>query len=601
MKFFIFLAALFLSLPSLYSQVSSVTPEKPSIVDTIKVTYRPSESAAVLKNAETVFARVTVRLRDGDYSKFHICLVKGGDGFIGKFSLPLLAASFSVDFYTLNKEDENASRYRLVFDKAKGVPVEGAYLNAIFSDKADSLFALETRYYPDNYLAYANLFNIVCYIHGEQAGKEQIIRMLNKLQSRHKVNNEKLPGWYTALCLGNAKIGKLTEAKSDLFELMKHYPGGQEVAFAFSIYSYESYKAGNKELEFDLQNELKSVIIKYPKGPLANIGYAYLAGDESVSISTFEEIFRHKVSIGHLEYSELASLPELYIMRQIKLDTAETMLWEAIGTFQSGSVNHEYLLKNHHYQEYVPQMYYDLGRIAALRGQWQKVITLTSAGNNLVSGSNVEGNLRPKLVGLRANAYKRIGNVNQALLDYETVYKMGETSCLDSMREIFPAADVKSEKFEQFLSSMKTKTPLENYGYSDPAPGLSATDLAGNSIKLADFKGKIVVLNAWGIGCGPCVAEMPDLNQLVNQNKSDSNIVFLGVAVDETESLIKFLKIHKYEYRVLNKAHQLLETLNIGSLPTHIVIGKNGQILSRSEGGKDDIRSYLQRVIDSDL
>jgi len=109
------------------------------------------------------------------------------------------------------------------------------------------------------------------------------------------------------------------------------------------------------------------------------------------------------------------------------------------------------------------------------------------------------------------------------------------------------------------------------------------------------------VLNIWGIGCGPCIAEMPELNKLVKQFSNQSNAVFLALSADKTESLLKFFKDRQFDYRVLNNGGKIAESFNTNALPIHMVIGKNGEIISRSIGARENIKEFLQNVITANL
>jgi thiol-disulfide isomerase/thioredoxin len=75
------------------------------------------------------------------------------------------------------------------------------------------------------------------------------------------------------------------------------------------------------------------------------------------------------------------------------------------------------------------------------------------------------------------------------------------------------------------------------------APGTDAPlhftlkDMNGVDVKLASFKGKVILVNFWATWCGPCVIEIPYLVELQNEYKDD--LVILGVSVDDTPEKMK--------------------------------------------------------------
>jgi peroxiredoxin len=526
-----------------------------------------------------------------------------GNTVASQFLLPTEAASVKVEFYTLNKDDEKASHNLLVYDIAHDRPVKGAYFDAMFDTDPDAIFDKEITGHPDNYLAYAKFMNIVSMVKDQQTANQQITGLIKKLDHISPVNPSELPGWLTALCIGYAKTGNLAEGKKYLFRLLDGFPQSQATVFAFSIYNYEYYKSSRKNIEDDVLVKVKSIFINDPGAAIsgdANV-FQFLESDKSIRVEAFEKVVRPLADADKLPYYALTSLPELYIARDTQLTAAEKLLTTAIRRFQDGTINHQYRLGIGHYQEYVPIMYLYLAKISLLKADYQAAITRVSAANDIVRGSNSEGNFLPLLLNVRAEAYRQIGNVNLAMKDYETLYEMGNGAAIDSMRTVFPFCNLKQATFPEFVASLKKTGDMATSAHVDMAPDFTATDLQGKAVHLSDFKGKLVVLNIWGIGCGPCVAEMPSLNQLVKQYSNNPNIVFLAIAGDKAESLRKFLKIHEFDYQVLNNAVDVNEKLEINSMPVHLVIGRNGEMISRSIGARDDIKDYLQRLINNNL
>lgn len=256
-KYTLALMLTFGSILDVFAQVSDVSPTKPLATDTISVRYHIGHAQAVLNGNETIYARVVNYLQDGSVKKFHQALNGNKEIRSGKFLLPKLAAFTKIEFYTLNKDDHAASKTLIVYENNK--PVKGAYLDALFGNKPDSAFSLEVTNYPNHYYAYAKYMNVLAMRGSLDVAKGQINTLLNILDRSLTDDTSKLKdvGLLAAKCVGNAKIGSLSAAKSSLFQLFEIYPEAVETAFAFSIYNYEYYKASGKQIEEDVRNNLK--------------------------------------------------------------------------------------------------------------------------------------------------------------------------------------------------------------------------------------------------------------------------------------------------------------------------------------------------------
>jgi peroxiredoxin len=81
--------------------------------------------------------------------------------------------------------------------------------------------------------------------------------------------------------------------------------------------------------------------------------------------------------------------------------------------------------------------------------------------------------------------------------------------------------------------------------------GFTLKDLRGADVRLADFKGRPIVLNFWATWCGPCRAEIPALNEMVDRYKTDKLAVF-GISVDDAPAdLQQFMAQNPMNYPVL--------------------------------------------------
>jgi len=134
------------------------------------------------------------------------------------------------------------------------------------------------------------------------------------------------------------------------------------------------------------------------------------------------------------------------------------------------------------------------------------------------------------------------------------------------------------------------------------AENIQLTLANGQSTNLADYKGKVVVLNFWATWCPPCVEETPALVQL-QQRIAPRNAVVLGVSVDEDESAYRnFLQQHGINYPTSRDASKK-SALDYGTsmYPETYVIGRDGKILRKIIGPQDwnspEMTAYFDSVL----
>ena len=118
---------------------------------------------------------------------------------------------------------------------------------------------------------------------------------------------------------------------------------------------------------------------------------------------------------------------------------------------------------------------------------------------------------------------------------------------------------------------------------------LSGTTLAGAPWKVADAADKILVLNVWGSWCGPCVAEMPHLQQVWSQlSTAGRPVQFMGVNYrDGAETAKAFLRANKVTYPSLeDDGGRTLLALRgkANTTPTTLVLDRRGRIAARVSG-----------------
>lgn len=112
-----------------------------------------------------------------------------------------------------------------------------------------------------------------------------------------------------------------------------------------------------------------------------------------------------------------------------------------------------------------------------------------------------------------------------------------------------------------------------------PAPELSLSDLQGNPVSLADFRGRWVLVNNWATWCPPCKAEMPVLQTFYNDHR-DQNFDLIAIETGEpVEEVAEFVEKYKLGFTVWpDPGEKVYEAFRNISLPTSWVIDPGGQI-----------------------
>ncbi|HEX6442489.1 MAG TPA: TlpA disulfide reductase family protein [Stellaceae bacterium] len=122
-----------------------------------------------------------------------------------------------------------------------------------------------------------------------------------------------------------------------------------------------------------------------------------------------------------------------------------------------------------------------------------------------------------------------------------------------------------------------------------PAPEVSFNDLSGNGVALADFKGKLVLLNLWATWCQPCIKEMPSLEKL--QGSQGDQLTVAAVSEDRggkgiVEPFLAKLGLDKVKI-YLDPKSAVGHAFSVRGLPTTLVIDPKGQLVGRVEGAAE--------------
>ena len=156
----------------------------------------------------------------------------------------------------------------------------------------------------------------------------------------------------------------------------------------------------------------------------------------------------------------------------------------------------------------------------------------------------------------------------------------------------------------------KSETETKNANYP-PAPAeimqAQIEDLDGNTFKLEDKKGKVLLVNLWAMWCGPCVAEMPEFVKLQEKYK-DKNFEVIGLNTGDDNGREPAEKIKEFAQK-LNINYQLAyadgELVNefvrkskMGGIPQTFLINREGQLTNIFTGGGAKMVNSIKENVD---
>lgn len=129
-----------------------------------------------------------------------------------------------------------------------------------------------------------------------------------------------------------------------------------------------------------------------------------------------------------------------------------------------------------------------------------------------------------------------------------------------------------------------------------PMPYFTIKTIEGADLSLNDFKGKYLVINWWATTCGPCIAEMPGLNKLVEKYQARDDVAFLAIAWDDKEKVERFLNKRNFMYQQTIGSKELVPIFG-ESFPKHIILNPDGLVTYYSEGGSVETHLDIERTL----
>jgi thiol-disulfide isomerase/thioredoxin len=227
---------------------------------------------------------------------------------------------------------------------------------------------------------------------------------------------------------------------------------------------------------------------------------------------------------------------------------------------------------------------------------------------------NAEGKFRGGLIGMGA---KIPGWIRQSLLVADVKLTAEDRNAVTQViKEMLAARDQAPAQAGGMMAAAAIK-PMAGGGMAPAqkratlaagavAPDFVMRDINGKEVRLADFKGKVVILDFWATWCGPCIASMPHTNELAAKYRDQGVVVLASGTSDTIAKFKEWIPKNQPKYPAIQfvfdphergsatfEERASSKLYGVTGIPTQFVIGRDGVIIATivGNGGKEDART----------
>jgi peroxiredoxin len=578
-----------LSLP-LGAQVAKLTPEKPKWGDAVTVTYDPTARGAKLLPGDVIYVQYELEFPELSKHGWAKMAVKDA-AFSWNIQIPEGASFLYVFFLTMDSYDQNTDVRSMVY-RRDGVPAEGAWMWKIAADFSEAgyldAFNNERKLYPDNYLVYRNKW----FVEGAFKQADQKAIVSREIEALKKRGIKESPGLLWALSAGYLILDDEKASREVLQRIVRMFPASESTAWALREYDYQAF---SKQIKGEGPEEIKQLKLELlRRDPASKTLREYILPWIAYEKDPPWEIVRPGFEAWIVDEPEnptpYYTLAKVLSEKEGNLNEAAGLIAKALDRLIGGKLRLFGDISGSQTERALPDYYMMAAAIHEKLKDYSAAVAEIKAAETLAKDEN-----RPDLFMREASIWRALGFDNRAERSFLEARRRGAKNADEELKGIYQRRRQTDAGFEAWLAG-ETNRQAAALGEKKPASGFEVKTLDGETLRLADLKGKVVVLNFWFIGCAPCRVEMPGLNKLVEEFKT-REVVFIGFASDDETQLREFLKKSPFNYKIVAGSSSIAKQYGVSAYPTHVLINKQGQIEFTMTGGSPERYGELRPLI----
>jgi len=551
----------------------AIEPANPRWGERIRVVY----SGSALLHAGQVVALLSARSPEGS-QRATLPMSPAGDLLEAQWTVPDNTSYITANFVTRDASDGSANA--MVRDR-EGQDARDAWHQSMTSPYLQEDYrkraAKELELYPDNWQVYRDKWFVAQAI--EPAELKSIIHA-DMETLRKEAPGRPVSALYS-LQYGYLLLGDPEGAFSALREMVQRFPDSHFTRSALLDYEYQAYSqhftGENSKQVAAWRTEYYQRNTKAARGDLDTF-----IGGEKLADETVEAICKSWIADdpgNPTPYTRLAAL---------KIPDALEYAGKALNMLAAGDLRFHGDISGQQTERLIAGTAMTAARRARDRGMYAQALAYARLAET--SGKQTEADAW----NVEAGIWEKLGRPSHAQTAWKEAWRAGDQGAYAQLTESYRQSHGSMDGFEKFLGA--GGGPKKR-----PAPPFQGTTLDGQPVDSAQLRGKVVVANFWFTGCGPCKAEIPDLNRLAD-DFAGRNVVFLAFTLDDDEATLRrFLSEHPFHYTIVPKAGKVATAFDVQSYPTHVILAPNGDIetsfVGAGEGRAEQIRTVVTRLV----